>query len=424
MRIIAPRTVVAAAALAAAAFLPLHAAGPDHWTPTWATAVVVRPVATNAPAAPAGNPNAPRPVTPNNQTLRQIVHTSAGGNRVRLLLSNVFGTSPLQIGAAALSHSEGEAAIVSGTTRPLSFGGRASATIPPGAVLISDPIDIALRPASNVAVDLFLPGDLGNGPLTVHGSALQRNFVSKPGNFVGAQDFPVDAPAQNWFVLSRLEVATADDITTVVMFGDSITDGTASTPGTNHRWPDLFAERARAAKNARPLAIVNVAIAGNRLLSDSTPNFGVNALARFDRDVLAQPGATHVVIMEGINDIGNSPAGGAPTADDLIAAHKQLIDRAHARGLTVIGATLTPIGGARYFSDEHEAKRQAVNTWIRTSKAYDGVIDMDAAVRDPADPVKMVSQFDSGDHLHPSDAGYEAMAKAVDLSLFAPKRGR
>ena len=220
---------------------------------------------------------------------------------------------------------------------------------------------------------------------------------------------PGGAVTRSWFLLSRVEVAAAPRAGAIAAFGDSITDGARSTPDTNNRWPDHLARRL-----PPEFAVMNVGIAGNRVLTEGNFNVGVNALARFDRDVLAQPGVTHVIVLEGINDIG---AGNA-AVDDLIAAHKQMIERAHQHGLRIYGATLTPYEGAAYFTPEGETRRKALNQWIRSSGMYDGVIDFEAIVRDPAAPTKIKAEFDSGDHLHPNDAGYKAMGESVDLALF------
>jgi lysophospholipase L1-like esterase len=229
---------------------------------------------------------------------------------------------------------------------------------------------------------------------------------------------PVATTSASWFLLARVDVATTAPVATVVAFGDSITDGTRSTVNTNNRWPDQLARRLAADRSGARVAVVNAGIAGNRVLSDGAAQTGVNALARFDRDALLQPGVTHVVVMEGINDIGTARQNPSPSAADLIAAHRQLIERAHARGLKIYGATLTPFEGAAYWTAEGEAKRAALNQWIRTSRAYDAVIDFDAVIRDPGAPTKFLPQYNSGDNLHPNDAGYQAMGNAVDLSLF------
>jgi len=239
--------------------------------------------------------------------------------------------------------------------------------------------------------------------------------LSGPGNQTGAPDLPGATTTAAWFFLARVEVSAPEQAGAVVTFGDSITDGTRSTVNMNSRWPDVFAKRLQA-QNIR-LAVLNQGIAGNRVLGDGA---GVSALARFDRDVIAQSGATHVIVLESINDIGIGRSNAGPSANDLIAAHKQLIERAHAKGLKIFGATLTPFDGAAYFTQDGEAKRSALNQWIRTSRSYDGVIDFDAVVRDPSAPTKIQSAFDSGDHLHPNDAGYKAMGESIDLALFKP----
>lgn len=354
----------------------------------------------------------------NNQTLRQIVRVSLGGSRVRIVLSNAFGTAPIQIGAAHVALREKDAAVIASSTKPLTFGGTSSAAVLAGATLVSDPIDLTVPPVSDLAVDLFLPGDLGIGPspVTTHNGAGQTNYLSEPGNHSGAAAIPVARTTNAWFLIARVEVVAPPTTATIVAFGDSITDGAASTPDTNSRWPDVLARRLTARKG-NGVAVVNAGISGNRVLGDGA---GVSALARFDRDVLMQTGVTHVIVLEGINDIGIARANPSPSAADLIAGHKQLIERARARGLRVYGATLTPFEGAPYYTPEGEAKRQALNEWIRTSKAYDGVIDFDRVTRDPAAPTKFLPAYDSGDHLHPGDAGYKAMGEAIDLALFGP----
>jgi lysophospholipase L1-like esterase len=228
----------------------------------------------------------------------------------------------------------------------------------------------------------------------------------------------VIATTNSWFLLSRVEVTAPESVGAIVAFGDSITDGSRSTPNTNNRWPDHLARRLMAQSGGAKPAVLNAGIGGNRVLSDAAFQSGVNSLARFEQNVLGQAGATHVIVLEGINDIGGARQNPTPTAEDLIAAHKQLVERAHTRGLKIFGATLTPFEGAAYFTKEGEEKRQALNQWIRTGKAYDGFIDFDAATRDPANPTKYLAQYDSGDHLHPNDAGYQAMANAIDLTLF------
>jgi len=333
------------------------------------------------------------------------------------VLSNVFGTAPVEISAAAVAARDEGSAVRNGGVKALTFGGRASASIVPGAVLVSDPVAFNVAPVSDLVVDLYLPGALGVGPspVTTHNGASQTSYLSTAGNHVGAATLPVDREFGAWLLLARVEVAAARDTRVVVAFGDSITDGARSTANMNTRWPDTLARRLAAQTRGPKVAVLNAGISGNRVLGDGA---GISALARFDKDVLMQTGVTHVVVMEGINDIGVARADPNPSADDLIAAHRQLIARAHARGLKIYGATLTPYEGAAYYSPEGEAKRKALNDWIRTSGEYDGVIDFDAVTRDPMSPGKLAAFADSGDHLHPGDAGYKAMGDAVDLALF------
>ncbi len=344
------------------------------------------------------------------------MRTSIGGSRVRVVLSNAFGTSPIEIGAAHVALRDKDSAIVASSAKPLTVAGASKFSVLAGATVVTDPVDLAVAPVSDLVIDLYVPGDIGvsPSPVTTHNAALQTNFVSETGNHSGAAALPVGARSGAWFLLARVEVTAPAGTGAVVTFGDSITDGSRSTADTNNRWPDQLARRLAARKGAG-VAVLNAGIGGNRVLGDGA---GVSALARFDRDVLMQTGVTHVVVMEGINDIGVARSNPSPTAEDLIAGHKQLIERAHARGLKVYGATLTPYEGAAYYTPEGEAKRQALNTWIRTSKAYDGVIDFDMVTRDPAAPTKFLPAYDSGDHLHPGDAGYKAMGDAVDLALF------
>jgi lysophospholipase L1-like esterase len=369
-------------------------------------------------------PPNPAPAAPgflhfSNQTLRQIVHTSVGGSRLRVVLSNSYGTQPLTIGAAHVALRDRDAAIRTDTGRKLTFSGGASFTIPPGAVAFSDPVDLTLPEAADLAIDLFLPDDTNTpSPLTMHSTAVQTSYVSEPGNHAGAAKLPALATTTNWFVIHRVDVLAPSTVGGIVAYGDSITDGTRSTPDTNNRWPDHLVRRMLSQTPPLRMAVMNAGIAGNRVLSDANFQAGVNAQARFDEHVAAMPGATHVIFMEGINDIGQARENPAPSADDVIAGHKQIIARAHARGLKIFGATLTPFWGAAYYTEVGEAKRQAVNQWIRTSNAYDAVIDFDRATRDPNDPKKFLAAYDSCDHLHPSDAGYKAMADAIDLALF------
>ena len=425
-----------------------NAGNGQHWIGTWFAPSVARPApaATTAAPAPAATtapaqelPAAVREVAPNqqlivggqsslhfkNQTLRQIAHITMGGSRLRVVLSNAFGTVPLNVGAAQLALRSQGASIVAGSNRALLFGGRPQATIPPGAPLISDPVDLTVADFVDVVVDLYLPDDTEalKSPLTMHPAAWQTNYVSTPGNHVGAATLPVETttafrradglPSASSFFVTRVEVLAPVAVGTIVALGDSITDGTYSGIDNNTRWPDYFARRL--ANSGIRMGVINAGIGGNRILADGT---GPGALARLDRDVLSQPCVTHVVVLEGINDIGQARENPLPSAADLIAAHRQIIERARGRGLKIYGATLTPFEGANYFTAEGEAKRKALNEWIRTGKAYDAVFDFDAAVRDASHPERLQTRFDPGDHLHLNAAGYEAVANTIDLKLF------
>jgi lysophospholipase L1-like esterase len=354
-----------------------------------------------------------------NQTLRLIAHTTLGGDQVRIRLSNAFGTQPLVIGAASIGLQASGAANTSGSTRPLTFGGRTSLTIPPAAVAVSDAVTLAVPKQANLSVSIFVPADTGGA--TLHPGAQQTSYLSGAGNFV-ANDAaaPFAQTLQAWPFLSGIDVRANPPAHAIVAFGDSITDGYKSTVDANRRWPDYLTSRLYA--SGATISIVNHGISGNRILHDGLrPIFGPNALSRFDRNVLAITGATHVVVLIGINDIGmgspeRNPAENV-SADDVIAGLRQIAARARAGGLKVIGATLTPFDGAAYYSAQGEEKRQAVNAWIRGSRDFDGYIDFDLATRDPTQPSKILPAYDSGDHLHPNDAGYEAMAKSIDLQL-------
>lgn len=383
----------------------------DHWVGTWATATVAR---APQPENNGSGGAAARQSTLNfkNQTLRQIVRTTTGGSRARVVLSNTFGTSPLSIGGATIAYRETEAAIVMSSARALTFNGHSRTTIPAGALVFSDPVDLVIPAASDLAIDLYLPDDTASGtsPLTMHTVGLQTSFVSPVGNHVGIKNLPVMTTTQSWFFLASVEVIAPELVGVVVALGDSITDGTRSTPDTNNRWPDRLAKRLM--DQGLRMGVLNTGIAANRILGEWR---GVNALGRFGRDVLTQSGATHVVVLEGINDLRRDPS---VTADDLIGGYRQLIARAHARGFLIFGATLLPSEGNNRWTPELEVKRQAINQWIRASGEFDGTIDFDAVVRDPGEPSKLLPHYDSGDHIHPSDAGYQAMGDSVDLDLF------
>jgi lysophospholipase L1-like esterase len=361
------------------------------------------------------------------QTIRQIAHTSLGGHRVRVVFSNEYGKLPLIIGAAHVALAANGAAVVPGSDRPLTFSGHASITVPPGAPLVSDPVDLAVPQLGNLAVSLYVPEI--SPATTWHFDACQTAYINDAGDVSGAADFKPSQTLTSRIFLSEILVDAAPDARAVVTFGDSITDGNSSSLDANHRWPDVLAEHL--AKAAVHVAIVNEGISGARVLRD---RMGDNALARFDRDVLSQPRADTVVLMMGINDVGWPdtllvPKGEpAPSAKDVIAGYEQLIARAHEHHMRILGATLTPFEDTfhgrplfGYYSEDKEAKRETINQWIRSSGKFDGVIDFDAVTRDPANPRHIRAEFDSGDHLHPNDAGYRAMAESVDLALLEVK---
>jgi lysophospholipase L1-like esterase len=353
-----------------------------------------------------------------NQTVREKLRISVGGEQIRIRFSNELGTTPLVIGAATLALAGRDAAIDPTTLRKLTFGGEAGITIPAGAPALSDAVDLAVNDLAEIAVSLYLPEE--TAPATMHMG--RSAYVSTAGDFTQATDLQGTELTTNHVFLTGVYVRTNDNVAVVVTLGDSITDGTASTPHSYNSWPDHFAARV-AVDN---VAVVNHGIAGNQVLRDGA---GSSALTRFDRDVLSTPGLTHVVVLEGINDIGTGgfnfpgltgPTPAERTAADLIAGYRQLIARAHANDLKIYGATLTPFEGtfAGYYTPAKDEVRIEVNDWIRGSGEFDAVIDFEAAIRDDTNPRVMRAEYDSGDKLHPGDAGYKRMAEAIDLALF------
>ena len=406
------RSLIALTILTAS--LPL--AAQEAWIGTWG--------ASPLPPSPAAGPF---PATPSfeNQTVRQIVRVSAGGAKIRLRLTNEYGTTPVEIGAARVAIADGEAGLRSGTDRLVTFDGRPSGMIPAGAPLLSDPIDLAVADLENLSVSLYFPS--ATGACTCHATGMQHTYVSAAGDFTTGT-FTAAQTIQARAFLSGVEVLRDGGV--IVAFGDSITDGIGSTAGANRSWPYLLAERLATRRRAEPFGVVNQGISGNRVLSDGA---GESALARFDRDVLSVPGVTHVIVFEGVNDLGIAygrfegplaairnlmPQGLAATPETMIAGYRQLIARAHAKGLKIYGATIAPYQGAMYFSAEGEAVRAAVNQWIRESGEFDAVLDFDAVLRDPAQPAQIKDGLHAGDFLHGSDAGYKAVAESIDLRLF------
>lgn len=368
------------------------------------------------------SPSDPAPQV-SSQTIREHVRVSVGGNRIRLRLSNRFGTQSLVVGAVHVALQDSGAAIVPSTDRSVTFGGAKSITIPPGALAVSDPVHFAIDSLRELAISIYLPGD--SGPLTVHALGVQTAYISPAGDFTASAALPIQSTSLSRYLLSDVEVSVADEADAVVTFGDSITDGYCSTVDANHRWPDFLAQRLHdSGRGEKVVTVVDQGISGNRLLHNVA---GPSGLERFDRDVIAQSGVRWVTVLLGINDIGfvglafQPPGENAVTADEIIGAHKQLILRAHAAGLKIYGATLTPFEGTTfpgYYTPAKEPIREAVNRFIRNSGGYDAVIDFDRALRDPAHPTRMLAAYDCGDHLHPNDAGYNVMAQSVDLRLF------
>lgn len=406
-------TVLAASGLLVASKVIAQTAPRDRWIATWAASQFAGP-----PRPPADSVD--RTPTVANRTIREIVRVSVGGRRVRIRLTNQGGDRPLVIGSAHVALRTSGAAIDPSTDRPITFNGHPSAIIRAGSYMVSDAVTLAVPSLADVAISLFITDSARLS--TRHALGLQTNYVSAPGDFAGAASVAADTTVQFWPFLAGVDVVNPSVTGVIATIGNSITDGARSTADSNSRWPDILARRLLTSKEPVK-AVVNAGISGNRVLS---PGAGPSALERFDRDVLMQPGVTHVIVLEGINDISAGTGAANPhneiSVEELIAGHKQMIDRAHERGLVIFGATLTPIGGMRGATPERMAKRDALNAWIRTSHSYDGVIDFDKVTRDPSDTTRFLPAYDSGDHLHPGDAGYKAMGNAVDLALFRRAR--
>ncbi len=351
------------------------------------------------------------------QTLRLIAHSSIGGDVVRIRVSNTHGNKRLDIGAASIALQAQGSRIQASTLTALTFGGEESITIARGASVLSDPVAFTLPALSNISISLYLP--TASGTVTTHLAAAQTNYVTARGDFTAALDLESAQEIPVWNYLTAIEVGRTDDVTAIVTLGDSITDGVGSTQDSNNRWPNYLARKLLNDPELPDFAVVNAGISGNRVLQENSPRFGENLQVRFDRDVLALSGVSHIVLLEGINDIGMVMmfAGEDVSPEEIIAGYRQIITRAHARGIKIIGATLTPFEGAAYYTEEGEVKRQAVNAWIRNSQEFDGVIDFETAVRDPEHPTRLVPSYTS-DNLHPNDEGYKAMAQAIELSLF------
>ncbi|MGI3230947.1 SGNH/GDSL hydrolase family protein [Streptomyces sp. GTA36] len=390
-----------------------------HWVNTW-TAMPQLTEPGNMPPPPFTEDRAVLTDT----TLRQTVRVSTGGERVRLRFSNAFGDTALPLTAVTvalpLDGRAGVAAIEPGSLRRVTFGGRGSATVPAGAQVVSDALDFDLRPGSNLTVTAYLAEGQPSLALTSHPGSRTTSYLQKADR-TRDLDLPEATPVNHWYLLSDVEVLSGRGTAAVAILGDSLTDGRGSTTNGNNRWPDRFLDRLHARAATSDVAVLNQAAGGNRVLNDG---LGPNVLARLDRDVLSRSGVSWLVVFEGVNDIGTAaatPAAQRSVTAELIAAYEQIVVRAHAQGIRVYGATLTPFGGNTMYDDpdgHRESARQAVNSWIRTSGTFDAVIDFDRAVRDPGDPRRLLSTLHDGDWLHLNPEGYRVLAAAVPLRLF------
>jgi lysophospholipase L1-like esterase len=387
---------------------------PERWVGAWASSQQV-PEPRNA---------LPREAL-EDATLRQVVRVTAGGPAIRIRLSNAFGTEPLTFSAVHVARpmAPGSPRIEPTSDQAVRFGGQAHVTVPAGADYLSDPVPFPVRPLERIAVTVHLPKTPARQ--TSHPGSRTTSWTLS-GRHVASPDLPGAAPVVHWYQLAGVDVVATADGAAIVTFGDSITDGFGVGPDRDERWPDFLAERLQADPRTRHLSVLNHGIGGNRLLKDE---LGPNGLARFDRDVLSQAGVRYLVVLIGVNDLGTLTRDGPAPPDaharlvqEMIGGYRQIVTRARAKGVKVIGATILPFAGTPVYTPTaaHEADRQALNAWIRSPGAFDAVIDLDAVMRDPHRPDRLRPDLDSGDHLHPSIAGYRAMAEAVPLELFAP----
>ena len=379
----------------------------NSWVTTWGCA----PQLTEAANLP------PEPLA--DHTLRQFVRTTVGGKILRVRFSNIFGTNPVTIHSAHLALAAGRAGsgeIDPATDQTLTFGGASQTVIPRGETVLSDPLAMALPPLADVAVSVCF-GEIFATSLTGHPGSRTTSFIVAS-NAVSSASLPSAKKTAHWYLLAGIEVAADHSKkNSIVVLGDSITDGRGSTTDGHNRWPDNLAARLQANLSTTNVGVVNMGIGGNAIFG----GLGPAAVKRFDRDVLGQSGVRWLIVFEGVNDIGGARAEKIPAlATNLIAAYQQFAAKAHTQNLRVYGATITPFGGNGYYSAAHEMVRQEVNAWLRTNSVFDGVIDFDAAVRQPVTLTNLLSAYDTGDHLHLNPAGYQALAAAVDLNLFSP----
>ncbi|MEO6802430.1 MAG: SGNH/GDSL hydrolase family protein [Granulicella sp.] len=390
----------------------MMSAAQQMWVGTWAASQQI-------PEQPNALPSADL----RDVTLRETVHVSCAGSMIRVHLSNAFGTLPLHLTSVHIARptSSGSSAIVSASDRKLLFNGSPEIIIPPGADYISDPIAYPLAALSELTISIHVEGEPGQQ--TGHPGSRQTTFYA-PGDLTAATDMSSTRKTEHWYMLSGVDVQTSSSAYSIVVLGDSITDGHATTTNGNDRWTDVLAQRLQASAGKRNTGVLNQGIGGNHLLTDG---LGPNALARFDRDVLAQTGVRYLIVLEGINDLGGLTRSGeqAQKAHDelvhrMVGAYQQMIDRAHAHGIKVYGATVMPDGGSGYYHPDaaSEEDRQQINAWIREPGHFDAVIDFDKVMADPANPRQLLPTYDSGDHLHPGPFGYRAMGQAVALTLF------
>ncbi len=379
------------------------ASAKDSWVGTWVTAQQLTETRNNPPAPGLSN-----------NTLRQVVHVTLGGSKLRVQFSNAYGNGPVTINAAHIAASKGGSAIDAATDKALTFKGATSVTIKAGDTVYSDAIDFNVKPLSNLAVSIYF-GETSSD-VTGHPGSRTTSYI-QTGDAVKAADMESAVKTDHWYILSGIDLQLDDSYACVVTLGDSITDGRGSTTNGNDRWPDNLARRLQADANTAKIGVLNQGIGGNAIV---TGGLGPTALKRFKHDVLEQNGVRWVIILHGVNDLGGSKD--KKVADDLIAAYEKFINEAHSQNVMVYGVPILPFGGASYDCNDHMTYRETVNKWIRTSGKFDAVIDLDAAVRDPADPNKLLPAYDTGDHLHLNVAGYQKMAEAIDLDLFKQKK--